>query len=226
MDTVQKKRPLAAVIFDMDGLMFDTERIVKRSWDEAAPLLGLEPLGHHIYHTLGMNLARRRQYFKEACGPDFPFEEFTECYRGISREILRREGLPVKPGLYQLLDCLKEKKIPMAVATSSSARHAGENLREAGVEQYFSCMITGDQVKRSKPDPEIYLLACRKLGVPPEEAMALEDSANGLRAALDAGVMAVMVPDLLTDLPELEPYLTAKLPSLTAVRDYIKKMWP
>ena len=81
-------------------------------------------------------------------------------------------------------------------------------------------------MKRSKPDPEIYLLACRKLGVPPEEAMALEDSSNGLRAALDAGVMAVMVPDLITDLPELEPYLTAKLPSLTAVRDYIKKTWP
>ena len=106
---------------------------------------------------------------RKPCGPDFPFEEFTECYRGISREILRREGIPVKPGLYELLDCLKEKKIPMAVATSSSARHAGENLREAGVEQYFSCMITGDQVKRSKPDPEIYLLACRKLGVPPEK---------------------------------------------------------
>ncbi len=219
----KEKRPLQAVIFDMDGLMFDTERIVQRSWDFAGEQLGYGKLGHHIYQTLGMNLAGRGMYFKKTCGEDFPFEEFTEVYRKESRRIMETEGVPIKKGLWELLEYLKEKKVPMAVATSSSERHAVEKLGESGTRPYFQLVFCGNMVARSKPDPEIYLRTAAQLGCDPKKTIVLEDSANGLKAALQAEMIPIMIPDLLESLPELEPLIEAKLPDLGAVAAYLEK---
>ena len=180
----------------MDGLMFDTERIVQYSWDVAGDRLGYPHMGAHIYHTLGMNRAGRQAYFQNKYGQDFPFDTFRAYNREAFFHKIKKEGLPVKPGLYALLQFLRRQDIPMAVATSSSGDYARDNLEQAGISHYFSAVVTGDMVSHTKPHPEIYLEACRLLQVCPACAMAFEDSPNGIRSAKSAGMTAVLVPDL------------------------------
>lgn len=214
-----------AVIFDMDGLMFDSEAMIRRAWDKAGTLLGLgERFGDHILHTLGLNHAAREAYFRKACGEDFPMALFEETYRRLVTKEMAESGIPVKPGLYELLDYLQQKGCRTAVATSSSRKYTMEKLARAGVADRFACIICGDMVSCSKPDPEIYLTACQELQTAPGSALVLEDSENGLMAALNAGIPAIMIPDLIPSLPHIEPRLTAVLPDLSAVIDYLKEL--
>ena len=215
---------IQGVVFNMDGLMFDSERIVQYSWDVAGEKLGLGKLGKNIYHTLGFNKGKRKKYFQEKYGLDFPFEEFQELYRTAYHAYVKEHGLPVKKGLHELLDYLLKERIRMAVATSSSREHALGNLRQEGIEGLFSAVITGDMVSRAKPEPEIYEKACRALELPPKEVLALEDSYNGLWAAHRAGMVPVMVPDLQTDSSSVDSIIEIKLDSLLAVRDWIASL--
>ena len=191
------RREILGVVFDMDGLMFDSERIVQYSWNIAGERMGYGPLGDHIYHTLGLN--RKTKY-------------------------VRANGLPTKKGLHELLDFLRKEQIPMAVATSSSQEHAVGNLEKEGIREYFQTVITGNMVSRAKPDPEIYLKACRGLKLPPSKVLALEDSYNGLRSAHQAGMITVMVPDLLRDSACVDNILDGKMESLLEVRNWIASM--
>lgn len=219
-----EKKNIKAVVFDMDGLMFDSERIVQRSWDIAGEQMGYGKLGGHIVNTLGFNRERREQYFKEACGADFPFERFQELYRKAFYEYVEHYGLPAKKGLHQLLQLLRRMQIPMAVATSSSREHAVGNLKKEGIEDYFAAVITGNMVSEAKPSPEIYEKACRALGVDPGEALALEDSYNGIRSAHGAGMITIMIPDLLTDSSCVDEILDGKMESLLEVEHWIASM--
>lgn len=208
-----------AVVFDMDGLMFDSEKEVQYAWDVTGQEIGYGKLGHNIYHTLGLNKDCRMAYFKEHYGQDFSYEKFQEHYREVIHEHIRRHGSSAKPGLYELLDSLKKLGIPMAVATSSSPSHAAMYLENGMVTEYFQVIITGDMVTMAKPDPQIYRLACERLAVAPEQALALEDSYNGLRSAHRAGMKAVMVPDLLTDSTPVDDIIYAKVSSLLEVKE-------
>lgn len=219
-----KKAEIKGVVFDMDGLMFDSERIVRLSWDQAGEQLGMGKLGHNIYHTLGFNYEKRKEYFKGKYGEEFPFEKFQELYRHFFHEYVRNHGLPVKPGLHEILDFLWEEKIPMAVATSSSREHAESNLKREGIWKYFQAVITGNMVTRGKPWPEIYEKACIAINLSPKQVLALEDSYSGLRAAHRAGMITVMVPDLLTDSSCVDEILDGKMNSLLEVRDWIASM--
>lgn len=223
MKNRNEKRRLSGVIFDMDGLMFDTERVISHAWDLVGEQMGYGALGAHIRCTLGLNLKGRGEYFRKVCGQDFPFDEFTDRYRKETALYMEKRGVPVKPGLYQLLAWLEERKIPMAVATSASRRYAEEKLRQTNVFSCFKEIICGDQVQFSKPHPQIYRCAVEALGIKPEEAAALEDSPKGLEAALNAGLMAVMIPDLLEEAPGLENRLTAKLRSLEEVPKFLEE---
>ena len=219
-----KKIKIKGVVFDMDGLMFDSERIVQLSWDQAGELMGLGRLGHNIYHTLGFNREKRKEYFKEKYGEEFPFEKFQELYRQCFQEYVKENGLPVKEGLHEILDFLWREGIPMAVATSSGQEHAEVNLKREGIFQYFQAVISGNMVSKGKPWPEIYEKACRALNLLPEQVLALEDSYSGLRAAHAAGMITVMVPDLLTDSSCVDEILDGKMGSLLEVRDWIASM--
>lgn len=221
---LELRQTFKAVIFDMDGLMFDTERVIQRAWESVGDQLGYPHLGDQIYHTLGMNRERRRQYFLETMGEDFPYDTFLEMYRRQSLGELEKNGIPVKPGLLELLRYLKERKIPVAVATSSSQEYAVEKLKEGGAFPYLDVVLCGNMVTHSKPDPEIYERTCAALGIAPCEGIVLEDSENGLKAALRAGTRAIMVPDLIRDLPQLEPRLEAKLYSLHEVKSYLEHL--
>lgn len=219
-----ERKEIAGVVFDMDGLIFDSERIVQYSWNIAGERMGYGPLGDNIYHTLGFNRKRREEYFSKKYGEDFPFEKFQETYRNIFQEYVRENGLPPKKGLHELLEYLREEQLPMAVATSSSQEHALGNLEREGILEYFQAVITGNMVEKAKPHPEIYLRACQALGLLPEKVLALEDSYNGLESAHKAGMITVMVPDLLWDSSCVDQILDGKADSLLEVRDWIASM--
>jgi HAD superfamily hydrolase (TIGR01509 family) len=213
----------AAVIFDMDGLMFGTEGQIQRSWNEVGPEFAGEPAGYHLYQTMGMNRASRIRYFKQQYGEDFPFEAFEQAYREKVREYTENEGVPVKPGLRELLEYLRQTDIPAAVATGSSRVHAMENLEKTDVLKYFRFVIAGDMVERAKPDPEIYRITCEKLGIRPDEALVLEDSWNGVRSAWAAGTPVILIPDLQKDSSPVEGKYYRKMDSLLEVKEWLQQ---
>lgn len=213
-----------AVVFDMDGVMFDSERIVQYSFNKAGEEMGYGLLGdENICFTLGMNRAGRKAYFKEKYGQDFPYDAFQNRYSEIYKEYVKRNGLPVKPGLSEILEVLEKKGIPAAVATSSSRENALENLRQAGVLEKFKAVITGDMVKEAKPDPEIYQKACARLDTKPCRAMALEDAPKGIIAAKRAGMYAVFVPDILEDMEKFPVLPDRKEESLLTAASWLSR---
>lgn len=223
---LQKLKGLQAVVFDMDGLMFDSERYVQKSWDIAGEILGYGPLGHNIVNTLGMNRTNREIYFKGHYGQEFPFEKFMDTYRNAYNEMTQKDGVPVKEGVHKLLKLLKRHEIKMAVATSSSQEHAFGNLDREGIRDYFHTVVTGNMVKHGKPEPEIYVTACKELDVDPHNAIALEDAANGIRAAFRAGMMPVIIPDLVKDTSLVDNLLFGKYKSLLDfAKELEKNLW-
>ncbi len=222
MNRIEKEK-IRAVVFDMDGLMFDSERVIQYSWNVVGRRMGYGNLGDdNILNTLGFNRDTRRNYFKERYGSDFPYEQFYDDYRIAFREYVAANGLPVKEGLHELLEVLNDKGILMAVATSSGYEHALENLKNEGVEHYFKAMITGNMVTHAKPAPEIYEKACQALGVEPGYAVALEDSYNGIRSAHRAGMYTIMIPDLLKDTAPVRECLDCKMDSLLDVAVWLQ----
>lgn len=187
---------IRALVFDMDGLLFDSERVVRESWYLAGEKLGYPALGDHIRNTLGFNLARRNEYFRNALGEEFPIEEFNQMTREIFHTLKEEKGVPKKPGVDEILCYAKENGYRLAVATSSRREYSSDLLKGSGIWNYFDAFVFGDMVSHAKPDPEIYLKACKEIGVLPCEAMALEDSPNGIRAAYAAGMNPVIIPDL------------------------------
>ena len=212
---------IKAVIFDMDGLMIDSERIVQLAWKIVGERLGYGDLGEDIYHTMGLSVVREK-YFIKKYGEKFPFQEFLTEYRKEYYEYVNKNGIDAKPGLYQLLETLKQLGIPMAVATSTSRESAMKNLEAKNITSYFAGFVCGDMVTESKPSPEIYLKACELIGVDPKNAIALEDSFNGIKAAYAAGMMPVMVPDLIKDTLEVDELLFAKKADLNEVAEWIQ----
>ena len=206
---------LQAVVFDMDGLMFDSERYIQTAWNQAGTILGYGTLGDHIEKTLGFNGTKRREFFLDLCGQDFPYDEFLELYRSLYFDRVRKEGIPAKEGLHETLEILKELGIPMGVATSSSRENTLKNLEREKITDYFETVITGDMIRYGKPEPDIYLEACRQLKAEPRYAIALEDAVNGIKAAARAGMMPVMIPDLIKDTTQVDDLLFGKYRSLS-----------
>lgn len=216
------KNKIEAIVFDMDGLLFDSERIVQRSWEEAGNQLGIKGVGDHIYHTLGMNRAGRNAYFARVIGADFPFEEFGRRTRISFYKIVEEEGLPMKPGVRELLEYAKAEGYKMAVATSSSREYASNNLRNAGIYGYFDGAVYGDMVEHAKPDPEIYLRACEKIGSDPARSLALEDAPAGIRSAHAAGMIPVVIPDLVEPDEEILKLAYRRCETLYEVIDLLR----
>ncbi|MDO5392515.1 MAG: HAD family phosphatase [Eubacteriales bacterium] len=216
MDTRYFKH-LEAIIFDMDGLMFDSERLVQKSWDIAGAQIGYGPLGYHITNTLGMNRTVREIYFKQQYGEEFPYDHFHNTYRNAYNELAKNGGAPAKEGLHEILSIIKKCQLKCAVATSSSPNHAWAHLKREHIEEYFDAVITGDMVTYGKPDPDIYLKACSALQVNPANAMALEDAINGIRAAHSAGMIPVIIPDLVQDISPVRDIVAGVYTSLLDV---------
>ena len=188
--------PIKGVVFDMDGLLLDTEKIVQRTWTDVGARFGYPDMGQQIYHTLGFNRERRKAYFESVYGPKWPDAEIVAACGERFSEIVQTEGIPVKKGARELLQHLKEKGIKIGLATSTSEEHAREELEGTGLWDYFDGRIFGDMITNSKPAPEIYEKACKAIGVAPSEAIALEDAPSGVQSAFSAGLRVIMIPDM------------------------------
>lgn len=209
-------------VFDMDGLLLDSERIVQRSWELSGKELGIEGMGQQIYHTLGMNAKSRRQYFKNAISADFPYEEFQKLTSKYFYRITDTEGLPVKKGAAELLEYAKTHDYKTAVATSSSRKYAERVLMDAGLYQWFDGGVFGDMVTKGKPDPEIYLRACESITLRPENGLAFEDAPGGIRSAVAAGLHTIMIPDLLRPTEEIKKLIYRKFADLGEVIPFLE----
>ena len=210
-----------AVVFDADGTLFDTERLARDVWLSVAQEMGSRKIQEHYMDLIGRNHEGIVARLKEVCEPGFPLDQFLTACTQRTRATVRDAGVPVKEGAREVLELLARQHIPAALATSSGAFTTGLKLNSSGLAPYFQVVFTGDMVSRGKPDPEIYLAACQALRVPPERALAVEDSPNGIRSAAAAGMQVVMIPDLIPFTPELAPLLLRRFDSLLSLKDWL-----
>ena len=170
---------------------------------------------------MGQNRADILQQMLDLFGPDFPRETFLLTCSARSQARMEQEGVPLKPGVREILEFLTARGIPAALATSTNRERTHRRMEMTGLGPCFSAVVTGDQVEHSKPDPEIYQLACQALGTAPSRTLAIEDSRNGILSAHAAGMPVVMIPDLIPPAPELERLLFRRCTSLLEVRELL-----
>lgn len=184
------------VIFDMDGLMFDTEIVFIKAWDYAGEMIGIGKAGYMVYKTLGMSITAAYDIWKKEFGDRYDQAELKKYSKAFLKKYYEENDVPVKHGLYVLLDYLRGVDCKMAVASSSNRWEAEGHLKNAGVSDYFMGIVCGDMIRNSKPAPDIYIKACEILGAEPEDCFALEDSKNGILSAYRAGCRPIIVPDI------------------------------
>lgn len=213
---------ISAVIFDMDGVIFDSERLVIECWKVVAEKYGIENIEEACFECLGINAALTKELMKKRYGETFPYDVYKKEMSAIFHSRAAGGKLPQKKGIKELLTFLKENQIPTAVASSTRREVVMRELEEGGLLPYFDRVICGDMVERSKPEPDIFLKACESLSIDATEAYAIEDSYNGIRAAFRAGMKPIMVPDLAEPTEEMEKLACCILPSLFEVMTYLK----
>jgi HAD superfamily hydrolase (TIGR01509 family) len=192
-----------AVIFDMDGLLLDTERPVKDLWLQAARSRGWEIRLETVLRTTGVDEGSTRRIMMEDYGPAFPYEEIRSELRILFRKEAEEKGIGWRPGLPVILDKLEGLRIPFGIATSTKKETALWKLEKARLEGRFTVIACGDEVERGKPAPDIFLLAARRLETAPEFCLGLEDSPAGLRALGAAGIPSIFIKDMVEAPAEL-----------------------
>ena len=205
---------ITAVVFDMDGILFDTERLCRDCWIALSKEFAIPNMEEVYALCIGVNVQTTRQIVYDNYGKDFPFEEYDRRASAMYNEYIAEHGVPVKEGVRETLEALAKAGAKIAVASSTRREKVLRLLASTGIDRYFTAVVGGDTVTHSKPDPEIFLTACEALSVAPEEAIAVEDSHNGIRAAHAAGMLAVMVPDLLPvteEMRKISAYVAADM---------------
>ena len=217
---------MKAVVFDMDGVIFDSERLAKTCWMEIGDERGIQNFSYAFDQIIGLNYQAEKDVMCGIYGEDFPFDDI---YKEAGERKLKKclnGHYPLKSGIVELLAFLKENEYKVGLASSTSEDIVRMHITNAGLLPYFDCLICGNMVKNSKPDPEIFLLACKTLNVLPEETYIIEDSYNGIRAAHSAGAFTIMVPDLKMPTEEMRELSDLILEDLYEVQEelsYVKK---
>jgi HAD superfamily hydrolase (TIGR01509 family) len=206
--------PGAGIIFDMDGLMLDTEAVARLAWQHAVRADGRDLPDTVFAAMIGRPDRESIGVLRNAFGPAFDLRRAKLACDVFFDEHVARHGVPLKPGVVELLADLSARQIPLAVATSTSHARARRQLEQVGLDRYFSVLVGGDEIARGKPAPDIYLEAIRRLGIHPASSFALEDSPAGVRAAHAAGLNVLMVPDLVPATAEIAALAHSVLPSL------------
>ena len=213
---------IKAVIFDMDGTLFDTESIYAYAWRQAGRELHFAPIEQAIAACTGRNAKDTRRYFEENFANLITYDEFIAVRDRYYNAAIEERGIPLKEGVVELLDYLRKNGIRIALATATRAERTEYNLTTTGLRSYFDVLITGDIVEHGKPHPETFLMAADRLGVLPSECMGVEDSFNGVRAIRAAGMFTVMVPDTVQPTPDIEVLLDVKCDTLREIRPIIE----
>lgn len=217
---------IKAVVFDMDGVLFDTERLSIDSIFQTAREMGLNTPAPAVYGLLGRNTVDGNAFFRKEMekvypGDNFPHEEFRARHRARYAAELEK-NLPLKKGVKEILQFLKEKGVKLAVATSTEEPRVRGFLARHDMTGFFDAIITGDMVEHSKPQPDIYQKACAVLDVACDEAVAVEDSPNGICSAHAAGMFAVMVPDLVQPSEEMRRMSDLICEDMPALQKYLE----
>ena len=213
---------LELVVFDVDWLMIDTESVWKNAFDKAGDKYGIPNLGDTLFPSLiGKRLEDEQELLDRLLPSDIQNQLINE-WRQIGLSSLEKE-VPVKPGLYEMLDYLEQHHIKMAVATTTRRELTEQRLKKIGVYDRFDYVLCGDEVTKRKPDPEIYLSVLHKMNTKAENAIVLEDSSVGVEAAYRAGIDCIQVPDLIAPTEVQEKQTICIVKDLMEARDYIQK---
>jgi HAD superfamily hydrolase (TIGR01509 family) len=193
----------AAVIFDMDGLMLDTERPALDAWITVSKRFGYAVPQEVVFRTVGVNEPAVQAMYMAEYGEGFPYQAILAAVKQLLAEEEAQNGIPHRPGLLTLLDYLSGLSIPLAVATSSAQEWARRKLKSAGIIDRFTAFAFGDEVIAGKPAPDIFLLAAQRLDVEPAWCIGFEDSSAGLESLHRAGIRSVFVKDLFEPPPDI-----------------------
>jgi len=216
------RHKIKLLIFDMDGLMFDTERLAIIYWKEVGKKFNYKIDDSIFKQTIGLKLTETEEVFKKHYGAGFPFEEIKNEKIRLTENYVLSKGVPLKGGLCELLEYIKTRLLKMALATSAEKSRMEMLLNLSNTKKYFDAVTCGDEVVNGKPDPEIFIKTSQKINCSPGACMVLEDSKNGIIVAYRAGMLPVMIPDMNEPEKEIEAVLFKKFTSLIEVRDYIK----
>ena len=214
-------KPVRGLIFDLDGTLADTEGLYQRFWLEAANSLGYPMQRRHTLMIRSMAASVAGPLMRREVCPDFDYEAVRDRRRVIMAEWIDAHGVQPKPGAPEILRYAAEHGIPAALATTTPQERVHRVLGLLGLEGMFAAIVSGDMIEHGKPAPDIYLLAAKRLGVAPEDAVGVEDSPTGVRACHAAGLYTVLIPD--QDEPDAETaaLCDAVLPSLFALRELL-----
>lgn len=196
-----------ACIFDMDGVLLDSERFLRDIIISVSEDLGYTISDEVYLACVGTNEHDTRRILEERVSPDFPHEEVGRRVSDQVRSRLASTGWPLKPGIMEALESITSIGIRLCVATSTARPLAEERLQSANIKHYFEHISGGDEVERGKPAPDIFLLAASRLKLPPTSCTVIEDSEYGAQGALEAGMRCIMIPDLKTPPDWLRPQL-------------------
>lgn len=213
-----------AIVFDMDGVIFDSEKLYRKHWKISGKTIGIseEEMEEVCNKLAGANKIVNERMMKDRYGEDFDYMSFRQLTIDRMDQDIRDNGLDMKPGVIELFNTLKEKNFKMALATSTNEPRATENLKNAGLYDYFDALVFGEDIPHGKPAPDIYLAACEKLGVSPAQAIGVEDSINGVKSSHSAGLYTVMVIDLIEPTEEIKNGLADEIyTELDQLRNFI-----
>ena len=215
---------IKAIIFDMDGLMIDSERVTFECYQERLKDMNLT-MDEEFYKTLlGKPIKGIYQRFYDVYGNDLPIQNVIQDVHQLMAERFETEGVPVKKGLVELLHYLKDNNYKTIVATSSNRDRVDKILSQAKITEFFDDSICGDEVTKGKPNPEVFLKSCQKLGVNVDEAIVLEDSEAGIQASYDANSKVICIPDMKYPEKQYEEKTFKILKDLTEVTVYLKSL--
>lgn len=187
---------IKAVIFDMDGVLIDTEKWLNRYWCQAAKEAGFDVKPEQMLEIRSLAGKYAAPHLQKIFGPDFAYWTIRERRKELMKEHIARYGIEKKPGVDELLDYLAAKGIKTAVATATDPERTKDYLTQIGIYEKFDKIVSTSMVKDGKPKPDVYLYACEQIGEKPEQCIAIEDSPNGIISAVSAGIRTIMVPDL------------------------------
>lgn len=209
-----------AVLFDMDGTLTDTEKYYQKAWPESLAHFGYEMSAEKplILRSLGRPYALEQ--FKEWYGDDFDYWEVRNYRKQLVEGILKKTGIPLKPGAKEILKWLRDNGVFVALVTANDKDRAERYTKKIGLFEYFDAIVCADMVEYGKPAPDIYAYACRELNVNPKDTLAVEDSPNGCMSAYGAGCNVVMVPDLTEPDEQLMEKLFARVDTLLDLKQF------
>ena len=210
---------LKGAIFDMDGLMFDTEQIWQKNWKLIADEMGVTLAEDFKYNICGTSGALMNSVIEKYYGVEDGSAIAADCKKRVHDDLM--EFTPEKPGVHEILEFFRDAGVRIAVASSSSVEQIRRNLQNTNTEEFIEVIVSGSELKRGKPEPDIFLAAAERLGIDPQECYVFEDAFNGVKAGHAAGCCTIMIPDQMQPTEEIRALADAVCGSLVEARDLL-----